>query len=245
MRSVIRTILLLTTCSALSLVAQAQDRTQPPSEQRPILTVTGKGAHAAMPNHGIDPILVAAAITQNFQSLISRTRNPVEAAVLSVTQIHAGDAYNIIPNEAVLRGTVRTFTSELTDVIEAGMSRIVEHTAAAFGAQATLRFARNYPPTINHVRETAFAAQVIGEVVGVDNVLTDIEPTMGSEDFSFMLQERPGCYFFIGNGDGGHRGAGHGAGPCMLHNPSYDFNDALIPIGATVWVRLAESYLRS
>jgi amidohydrolase len=207
------------------------------------ITVTGRGAHAAMPHNGIDPIMVAVAIAQNLQTLITRNKKPIDTAVLSITQIHAGDAYNIIPNEALLRGTVRTFTTEVLDGIESGMARIVEHTAQALGATAHLRFHRNYPPTINHAREAEFIGEVMKDVVGAENVMTDIEPTMGSEDFSFMLLKRPGCYFFIGNGEGEHRMPGHGMGPCMLHNPSYDFNDALIPIGATLWVRLVEKYL--
>ena len=207
------------------------------------ITITGKGAHAAMPHNGIDPIMAAVAMAQNLQSLITRNKKPIDTAVLSITQIHAGDAYNIVPNEAVLRGTVRTFTNEVLDLMETGMRRIVDGTAATFGAEATFRFHRNYPPTVNHAAETAFAATVMRDVVGDANTLTTIEPTMGAEDFAFMLQARPGCYVFIGNGDGEHREMGHGMGPCMLHNPSYDFNDELIPIGATYWVRLAEKFL--
>jgi hippurate hydrolase len=207
------------------------------------ITITGKGAHAAMPHNGIDPVMAAVATAQNLQSLITRNKKPIDTAVLSITQIHAGDAYNIVPNEAVLRGTVRTFTTEVLDLIETGMRRIVDGTAATFGAEATMRFHRNYPPTINHAAETAFAATVMRDVVGDANTLTTIEPTMGAEDFAFMLQAKPGCYVFIGNGDGEHREMGHGMGPCMLHNPSYDFNDALIPIGATYWVGLVEKFL--
>ena len=207
------------------------------------IVITGKGAHAAMPHNGVDPIMAAVAIAQNLQTLITRNKKPIATAVLSITQIHAGDAYNIIPNEAVLRGTVRTFATDVLDAIETGMGRIVTGTAVAFGADATLRFERNYPPTVNHAAETEFAAGVMRDVVGDANVSTSIEPTMGAEDFAFMLQAKPGCYVFIGNGDGTHREMGHGMGPCMLHNPSYDFNDALIPIGATYWVRLAEKFL--
>ena len=187
--------------------------------------------------------MAAVALAQNLQTLISRNKKPIDTAVMSVTQIHAGDAYNIVPNEAVLRGTVRTFTTDVLDLIETGMRRIVDGTAATFGAEATMTFDRHYPPTVNHVAETAFAASVMRDVVGEANVQTDIEPTMGAEDFAFMLQARPGCYVFIGNGDGTHREMGHGLGPCMLHNPSYDFNDDLIPIGATYWVRLVEKFL--
>jgi hippurate hydrolase len=124
------------------------------------------------------------------------------------------------------------------------MRTVAEHTCAAFGAQCEFEFRRNYPPTINHAAETEFARRVLGQVVGPENVL-EYEPTMGSEDFSFFLQGKPGCYFVIGNGDGSHREGGHGLGPCMLHNPSYDFNDELIPLGATAWVRIAEEWLKA
>jgi len=207
------------------------------------ITVTGKGAHAAMPNLGVDSILIACQIAQGLQLLISREKKPIDTAVISITQIHAGDAFNVIPNEAVLRGTVRTFTIEVLDQIEAGMKRVAENIASAFNAQIKFEFHRNYPPTVNHPDETVFAASVMDGIVGADNVIRDREPTMGAEDFAFMLLERPGAYVFIGNGDGAHRDAGHGLGPCMLHNPSYDFNDALIPLGATYWARLAQTWL--
>jgi amidohydrolase len=207
------------------------------------ITIVGKGAHAAMPHNGVDPVMAAVSLAQSLQTLITRNKKPIDTAVLSITQIHAGDAYNIVPNEAVLRGTVRTFTTEVLDLIETGMKRIVDGTAATFGVEAKLRFFRNYPPTVNHVKETELAAGIMRDVVGPEKTMTDIEPTMGSEDFAFMLLAKPGCYVFIGNGDGTHRDMGHGMGPCMLHNPSYDFNDELIPIGATYWVRLAEKFL--
>ena len=207
------------------------------------IVVTGRGAHAAMPHNGNDPIMAAVTMAQTLQTLITRNKKPIDTAVLSITQIHAGDAYNIIPNEAVLRGTVRTFTTEVLDLIESGMRRIVDGVAATFGLEIAMDFHRHYPPLVNHAAETAFAASVMGDVVGAAQVQTDVEPTMGAEDFAFMLEKKPGCYVFIGNGDGTHREMGHGLGPCMLHNPSYDFNDALIPIGATYWVRLVEKFL--
>ncbi|MBC7941636.1 MAG: M20/M25/M40 family metallo-hydrolase, partial [Chitinophagaceae bacterium] len=139
-------------------------------------------------------------------------------------------------------GTVRTFSMETLDLIEARMKVVAEHTSAAFGAECEFEFKRNYPPTINHANETDFVKRVLAGVVGAENVV-NFEPTMGAEDFSFFLQARPGCYFMIGNGDGEHREGGHGLGPCMLHNPSYDFNDELIPLGATAWVRIAERWL--
>jgi len=206
------------------------------------ITISGKGGHAAMPHTGVDPVLVATHVVQALQSIITRNKRPVEAAVISVTQIHAGEAFNVIPDTATLHGTVRTFTLEALDLVEARMRQIVEQLPPAFGASGALRFHRNYPPTINHTRETEFARRVLVDVVGEDNVL-DFEPTMGAEDFAYMLQARPGCYVVIGNGDGDHRAAGHGMGPCTLHNASYDFNDDLIPIGATYWVRLVERWL--
>ncbi len=207
------------------------------------IRLTGKGAHAALPHNGIDPVLTATHLVQALQSIITRNKKPIDAAVLSVTEIHAGDATNIIPDSAVIRGTVRTFSFDVLDLIETRMRQIVEQLPPAFGATGTLDFVRNYPPTINDPVQTEFAVSVMSDIVGAANVVYPIEPTMGAEDFSFMLLERPGCYVFIGNGDGGHREAGHGLGPCMLHNPSYDFNDELIPIGATLWTRLVERFL--
>jgi hippurate hydrolase len=157
--------------------------------------------------------------------------------------IHAGDATNVIPESAVISGTVRTFSDVVTAQVEENMRRIAQMTAAAYSAQSHVEFKWNYPPTINHAAQAEFAATVMDDVVGADNVVRGLEPTMGSEDFAFMLKARPGAYVFIGNGDGAHRGAGHGLGPCMLHNPSYDFNDELIPLGATFWIRLVEKYL--
>jgi hippurate hydrolase len=208
------------------------------------ITIRGKGSHAALPHNGIDPVPVACQMVQAFQTIITRNRRPVDPGVISVTMIHAGEATNVVPDTCELQGTVRTFSHELIDLIEQRMRAIAEHTCAAFGAQCDFEFRRNYPPTINHPAETDFARRVLGQVVGPENV-HEYEPTMGSEDFSFFLQEKPGCYFVIGNGDGGHREGGHGLGPCMLHNPSYDFNDELIPLGATAWVRIAEEWLKS
>ena len=205
--------------------------------------IKGKGAHAAQPHMGIDPIMVAVQIAQSWQTIISRNKNPLEPGVLSITQIHSGSGTNIIPDSASLIGTVRTFTIESLDLIEKRMREIAEHTAAAFGTTMEFKFKRNYPPLINHEPETLFAIEVMKDVLGKDQVQANVEPTMGSEDFAFMLQEKPGCYVFIGNGDGDHRTLGHGLGPCNLHNPSYDFNDSLLPIGATYWARLAEKFL--
>jgi amidohydrolase len=207
------------------------------------ITIRGKGAHGAMPHNGIDPVPVACAMVQAFQTIITRNKRPIDAGVISVTMIHAGEATNVIPDSCELQGTVRTFTLEVLDLIEKRMKEVAEHTCAAFGTACEFEFVRNYPPTINHVAETAFFQRVAADVVGPANV-HDFEPTMGAEDFSYFLLEKPGCYFLIGNGDGSHRIGGHGMGPCMLHNPSYDFNDDLIPLGATMWVRLAEAWLK-
>ena len=207
------------------------------------IDIRGVGAHAALPHNGRDPVFAAVQIANALQSIITRNKKPIDTAVLSITQIHAGDALNVIPDEAWLAGTVRTFTTETLDLIESKMHKIAEATAAAYDCSAVVTFHRNYPPTINSSEETRFAAEVMREVVGAESVDTSIEPTMGAEDFSFMLQAKPGCYAFLGNGDGMHREMGHGAGPCMLHNASYDFNDALLPIGSTYWVRLAQRFL--
>lgn len=207
------------------------------------LTIKGKGSHAAQPHLSIDPVMVAVQIAQSWQTIISRNKNPLDAGVLSVTQIHSGSGTNIVPDSASMIGTVRTFTMETLDLIEKRMGEIAQHTAEAFGATVEFKFHRNYPPLINHEIETEFALGVMEDVVGKDGTLKKIAPTMGSEDFAFMLLEKPGCYVFIGNGDGDHRMAGHGLGPCNLHNPSYDFNDELLPIGASYWVRLAEKFL--
>ncbi|HMX12080.1 MAG TPA: M20 aminoacylase family protein [Burkholderiaceae bacterium] len=206
------------------------------------ITITGKGSHAALPHNGIDPVPVACQMVQAFQTIVTRNKKPTDAAVISVTMIHTGEATNVVPDFAEIQGTVRTFTLPVLDLIERRMREIAQHTAAAFGAEVAFEFHRNYPPTINHRAEAEFVRGVMTELVGADNAL-EFEPTMGAEDFSFFLQHKPGAYFVIGNGDGAHREQGHGLGPCTLHNPNYDFNDALIPLGATLWVRLAERWL--
>ena len=206
------------------------------------IIIRGKGGHAALPHLGLDPVPVACQMVQAFQTIVSRNKKPIDAGVVSVTMIHAGEATNVIPDSCELQGTVRTFTLEVLDLIERRMQEIAEHTAAAFGLSCEFSFTRNYPPTINAAPEAEFARQVMAGIVGADNVVVQ-EPTMGSEDFAYMLLAKPGAYCFIANGDGSHREMGHGAGPCMLHNPSYDFNDDLIPLGATYWVELAHAWL--
>ncbi len=206
------------------------------------ITLRGKGGHAALPHTGIDPVPIACQMVQTFQTIISRNKKPVDAGVISVTMIHAGEATNVVPDSVELQGTVRTFTVEVLDLIEKRMRQVAEHTCAAHDATCEFEFVRNYPPTINSPAEAEFARKVMATIVGEERVLAQ-EPTMGAEDFAYMLQAKPGAYCFIANGDGQHREMGHGGGPCMLHNPSYDFNDDLIPLGATYWVKLAEEWL--
>ena len=208
------------------------------------IVIRGKGAHAALPHNGVDPVPVACQMVQAFQTIVTRNKRPIDTAVISVTMIHAGEATNVIPDSCEIQGTVRTFSNDVLDLIERRMKTVAESTCAAYEAQCDFQFHRNYPATVNHVAETDFARGALAQVVGAENVLP-YEPTMGSEDFSYFLQVKPGCYFVIGNGDGSHREMGHGEGPCMLHNPNYDFNDELIPLGGTAWVRLAEQWLNT
>ncbi|MEO7160380.1 MAG: M20 aminoacylase family protein [Polaromonas sp.] len=208
------------------------------------IVIRGKGSHAALPHNGIDPVPVACQMVLAFQTIISRNKKPVDAGVISVTMIHAGEATNVVPDFCELQGTVRTFSTGVLDLIEKRMKVIAEHTCAAFEAQCEFEFSRNYPPTINSAAEADFARQVMSDIVGADKVMAQ-EATMGAEDFSYMLQARPGAYCFISNGEGDHREIGHGGGPCTLHNPSYDFNDELIPLGGSYWVQLASRWLNT
>ena len=198
------------------------------------ITIQGKGGHAALPHNSADPVIAGAQVVLALQSIITRNKRPVDAAVLSVTQFHAGETSNVIPDSASIGGTVRTFTIEVLDLIELRLREIAHSVASAFDCQAEITFSRNYPPLINHANEVRFATEVREDLVGKNNVSTSIDPTMGAEDFAFMLLEKPGCYVFLGNGDGDHRSVGHGMGPCHLHNSSYDFNDGLIPVGVEV-----------
>jgi hippurate hydrolase len=209
------------------------------------ITLRGAGCHGAMPHLGRDPVIAAGHVLLALQSIVSRNKNPVEAAALSVTQIHAGEAQNVVPADAWLGGTVRTFTTAMLDLIESRLRAVVAATAAAFDCEYEIAFDRNYPPTVNDPAQTAFAVEVMREVVGAEKVDPAVDPTMAAEDFSFMLKARPGCYAFLGNGMGDHREMGHGGGPCLLHNSSYDFNDELLTIGARYFVRLVERFLQT
>jgi amidohydrolase len=206
------------------------------------IVIRGKGGHAALPQTSIDPVPIGAEMVQAFQTILTRNMTPTDAGVISVTMFHAGEAPTVTPDNCELRGTVRTFTLEVLDLIERRMKEIAEGVCAMHGAQCDFEFVRTYPPTINTEAEANFAREVMASVVGADNVLKQ-QPAMTAEDFSFMLQAKPGAYAFIGNGDGAHRDMHHGAGPCTLHNASYDFNDQLIPLGGSMWVQLAERFL--
>lgn len=207
------------------------------------IIVRGKGAHAAMPHLGVDPIMAAVQLAQSLQTIVARQVDPVQAVVLSITQFHAGSADNVIPDDACLRGTVRTLSDANIDLVEARMQALCEQVTAAMQCTVKFTFTRSYPPTVNDPAEADFSARVLNELVGPEQVLRGLPPSMGAEDFAFMLREKPGSYIWIGNGEGDHRVAGHGIGPCMLHNSSYDFNDDLLPLGASYWVMLATQKL--
>jgi hippurate hydrolase len=197
--------------------------------------VTGNGGHAARPEAAVDSTLVAAHIAVALQSIVSRNVAPVDTAVLSVTKILAGDAYNVTPQRAHRAGTVRAFSRETMALIERAMRRVAEGTAAAYGATAEVDFRFLFPPTINDVAQAEFAASICSELVGAENVERDPPLIMASEDFSLMLERVPGCYLNIGNGEG--------EGGCEVHNPGYDFNDAALPLGAAFFARLVETRL--
>ena len=206
------------------------------------ITLQGKGGHAALPHAANDPVPVACTLVQAFQTIVSRSISPIDSAVISVTMLQAGDATNVIPDTCTLQGTVRTFTLEVLDQVEQRMRELSENLARGFGMECQFEFKRNYPPTINSRDEAHFIHEVASSVLGTHHVHKQV-PTMAAEDFSFMLQHKPGCYFFIGNGDGDHRMLGHAGGPCTLHNASYVFNDALLSAGATLWVKVVERWL--
>ena len=201
------------------------------------IRVSGKGAHGARPETGIDAALAAAQIAVSLQSVVARNVAPVDTAVLSVTRLHAGDAYNVIPQSAELGGTVRAFSREVMQLVEASMRRVAEHTAAAFGATAELDFRALFAPTVNDPAEAEFAAQICTELVGADHVERNPPLIMASEDFSAMLEQVPGCYLNIGNG-----GA---EGNCEVHHPAYDFNDRALPLGAAFYARAVEKRLKA
>jgi hippurate hydrolase len=196
------------------------------------IAIRGRGSHAAMPDRGIDPVVIAAHVITSLQSIVSRTTDPFESTVVSVTRMQGGTANNVIPDVATLAGTIRTLKPELRESTQAQLRRIAEGIAAAHGAEASVTVSRGYPVTVNHPRQTEAALGVASEVAGAPFVEPATTPTMGGEDFSYMLEARPGNFIFIGNGD-----------TAGLHNPGYDFNDEIIPYGVSYWVKLAETRL--
>ncbi len=201
------------------------------------ITVTGKGTHAAMPQLGIDPVVTSAQIVTSLQTIASRRTAPLDPVVVSVTQFHAGDTWNVIPETAVIRGTVRSFKKETQDQMERDIDRMARAICESQGASMTLRYERRYPALVNSEAETAIAGAVAAKVVGEDKVVMGAEPLMGSEDFAYMLEARPGCYVWLGNGTEG------GPGGCAVHNPHYDFNDEIAVVGASYWATLVEQTL--
>jgi amidohydrolase len=199
------------------------------------ITIKGRGGHAAMPHLAVDPVVAAAQVVNGLQTIASRNTHPLESAVVSVTQIHGGDTWNVIPETVVLRGTTRSFSSAVRDQMEPRIRRIADGACRSYGAEMELTYERRYPPTLNAAAETEIAAAAAASIVGESNVARELLPSMGAEDFAFFLERKPGAYIWIGNGTGETGG--------MLHSPHYDVNDAVLPLGASYWVRLAESAL--
>ena len=199
------------------------------------VSVRGHGCHAAMPHQGVDTLVVSSQLVLALQTVVARNLHPCESAVVSVTQIHAGEAWNIIPDDAVLRGTIRSFNAETQEIVERAVERLCTGIASAFGAQISVRFDHRYPPTVNSVAQGEVCRQVATALLGPDKVRTNELPSMGAEDFAYMLREKPGCYVWLGNGPG--------TGGCTLHNPHYDFNDEILPLGVNYWVRLVSAVL--
>ena len=196
------------------------------------IDIEGKGAHAARPHLGIDTVLVGAQIINALQSIVSRNVDPLEAAVVSICMFHAGSTDNVIPQTAQLRGTARSLIPSVQELLEKRVPEIAETTAKLYGAKATVKYRRGYPVLKNHAVQADFAASVAAQIAGADKVDTSLAPVMGAEDFSFMLNARPGAFIFVGNGDS-----------ASLHNPAYNFNDEVIPIGTSYWAKLVETAL--
>ena len=203
------------------------------------IVITGKGTHAAMPQLGVDPVVTGAQLVTALQTIASRRTEPLDSVVVSVTQFHAGDTWNVIPETAVIRGTVRSFKKQTQDQIERDIDRMARGICESQGAHMTLRYERRYPALVNSEAETEIAGTVAAKVVGDDKVVRGADPLMGSEDFAYMLQVKPGCYVWLGNGTEG------GPGGCAVHNPHYDFNDEISVVGASYWATLVETTLPS
>ena len=200
------------------------------------IRLTGRGGHGATPHLTADPVVACASIVMALQTVVARNVDPQEMAVVTVGAMHAGAAPNVIPEHAELKLSVRALIPEVRDLLEERITAIVHAQAASFGVTATIDYNRRYPVLVNHAAETAYAEKVARDWLGDQCIVADMPALTGSEDFAFILEKRPGCYFVIGNGDG--------AGGCMVHNPGYDFNDAILPLAAGFWVRLVEDYLR-
>ena len=200
------------------------------------IKIRGVGGHAAIPQKAKDPVVIAAQLVTALQTLVSRNANPMDAAVLSVTQIHTGTTHNVIPDEASLTGTVRTFRAEVQEMIVAGMRRIIDGIGAAFGVSIVMDYQYGYPATVNHADQAEYAALAAAKIVGDANVQRDVEPSLGGEDFAYLLNARPGAYLFLGQAGG--------ASDAMVHNPHYDFNDEVLPLGASLLATLVEEQLK-
>ena len=207
------------------------------------IDVQGRGSHGAMPNLSIDPVFTAIQICESIQGIITRMKRPIDPAVLSICKIEAGTAYNVVPDHATILGTVRTFDDKVTDMIEEKLAQVSANVAHAFGAEAKLTFTRQYSAVVNTPACVDQVKEAVRELFG-EEALHEQEPVMPSEDFADYLRTTPGAFFFVGTGDGSHREAGHGDGPCLLHNSSYDFNDACLPMAASVFAKVTENYLR-
>jgi len=206
------------------------------------IEIRGKGGHAALPDQVADPVLAASAIVQALQSIVSRNLPPAESAAVSITKLAAGDSLHVTPETATIAGTVRTYSPAVTDAIEKHIVRIATGVAEGYGCTASIDFERNCAATINHSGPAEIVATALTSYFGSENV-KPMSPAMTAEDFAYMLERNPGCYFWIGNGEGDERAEGHGLGPCTLHNPSYDFDDRLIPIGAAAWTAIVQRAL--
>lgn len=200
------------------------------------IVIEGRGAHGALPHQGVDPVHAAAQVVTALQSIVSRNIDPLHAAVISVTRIHGGDAYNIIPDQVSLGGGIRCFDREVRELLKVRIAEVVEGVCTGLGARGAVDFVSGYPAVVNHPAAVGLAADVAAAIVGTENVDAEAPPVLGSEDFAYMLEEKPGCYILIGNGAG--------EGTCMIHNPGYDFNDDVVTLGATYWVKLAQAFLR-
>ncbi len=217
------------------------------------VTIKGHGTHGAVPESGVDPVVIAAAMISAWQTIVSRNVSPQQSTVISATTITAGNSWNVIPDSAVIRGSIRSLSPEIQKLVYERFHQLTHSIAEGFGATVDIDYRQEYPVTVNDEQQTAFACEVAKSIVGEDHLIPDAPPVMGSEDFAAMLEVKPGCYLWVGNSDPadsqGETSSNNLLGhltvndPCMVHEPTYDFNDKIIPVGATLFVRLAEQYL--